>query len=247
MTTPFTRNKRVAKPGRVSLIPEEFDNLIEDQGIFVRITPSVLCPNRTEIEDTNHNLNCTLCDNQVIDLTDECYEEWAFIQGVKFDKQFEVQGVFDPKDALMSIKSNVRLWYWYKIEVLDFSSVFNQVMKRGITDIDKTRYELARVGETPMYLIDKLGTKYIRNEDYKIGADNHSIQWIGNTPAAGDLFSFSYPILPTFRVLELMHENRYYYNSERLKEKDPVHLPQQAHIRWDYFAKGSGTGLPKVD
>jgi len=58
-----------AKPGRVDLIPQEFENLIEDQGVRVRITPSAVCPNRTEVEDTNHSLDCPLCHgSQIYDM-----------------------------------------------------------------------------------------------------------------------------------------------------------------------------------
>lgn len=236
----ITRPKRpVSKPSRVDLIPAEFEALIEDQGTYVRITPSLLCPNRTELEDTNHVLDCPLCfGSEVIDLDKHCIETWAFIQGIDFNQQFNVQGVFDIKDARMTVQQDIRLHYWYKVEVLDFASVFNQLIKRGYNDSDRIRYIPSKNCDTPYFLVDNQGKEYKLNVDYKIV--DQKIVWSANRPASGSLYSFTYPILPTFRVLEMLHDNRYYYTSSKQKEKTPVNLPQQAHIRWDYIAKKSG-------
>jgi hypothetical protein len=240
-----TRPKRAgAKPGRVDLVPEEFEALIEDQGTLVRITPSILCPNRTSLEDTNHVLDCPICfGTEVVDLDDKCIEDWAFIQGIDFEKMLNVQGIYDQKDARITVKQGIRLYYWYKIEVIDFASVYNQLLKRGGGERDRLRYKPTGNCDTPYYCIAKDGTQFTLNEDYKI-VDDRYIKWISaKRPLAGELYSFVYPILPTFRVMEMMHENRYYYTGFKQKVKTPVNLPQQAHIRWDYAAKRSGTQI----
>ena len=231
-----------AKPGRVDLIPQEFENLIEDQGVRVRVTAAAVCPNRTEIEDTNHALDCPICfGSQVIDI-ETCYEDWAFIQSVTLDKKFDVQGLWDMKDARITFKQGVRVSYWYKIEILDFASVFNEVLKRKSGNVDKLRYEVATACDTPFYLVDKLGNRYTLNEHYRV--DKRDLIWISaERPATGSLYTFVYPILPTFRVLELMHENRYYYRSFKRAAKEPLQLPQQAHIRLDYLANKAGTNI----
>jgi len=241
-----TRLKRKGKPNRVDLVPREFEALIEDQGCYVRITPAMLCPNRTSLTDTNHVLECPLCFGaEVIDLSCHSFETWGFIQGIKFDKMLNVQGVFDMKDATITVQQDVRLYYWYKIEVLDFASVFNQVILRhGSKDIDQLRYKPTNNCDTPYFLMDSSGKEYYLNKEFKIV--DQTIQWLTNVrPASGTLYSFTYPILPTFRVLEMMHENRYYYNSFKREDKVPVNLPQQAHIRWDYVAKKSGLLIEK--
>jgi hypothetical protein len=230
--------KRKAKPGRVDLIPEEFDNLVEDQGIRIRITPSAVCPNRTELEDTNHKLDCPLCfGSQVVDIKDECFEEWAFMQSIHIDKQFNVQGMFDIKDAKITFKQGTRVGYWFKIEVLDFASVFNEVLKRKSGDIDILRYPVGGC-DTPFHLMDKTGKKYYINQDYRV--DGRDLIWIGERPETGTLYTFVYPVLPTFRVIELLNENRYYYRSFKQKTKEPVNLPQQALLRLDYMADRNG-------
>ena len=233
-----------AKPGRVDLLPEEFDYLIEDQGIRVRITPTMLCPNRTSLADTNHKLDCPLCfDDEVLELTDQCIEDWAFIQGIKFDQKFEVPGIFDMKDATITTKANIRLYYWYKIEVLDFASVYNQLVKRGSGDADRIRYTPAPNCDTPFFLVDSSNKRYTLNEHYKV--ESNSLRWISAVrPESGRLYTLTYPIYPTFRVMELMHENRYYYTAFKDTHKRPVQLPQQALIRWDYIAKkGAGSQI----
>lgn len=240
--SPRTYPKRAgAKPGRVDLVPQEFEALLDDQGSRVKITPTMLCPNRTEIEDTNHVLDCPLCfGDEAIDLEKDSFETWAFIQGIDLNKEMQVQGVFDIKDAKITVKQGVRLYYWYKVEVLDFASVFNQVIKRGAGNEDILRYCPADVCDTPHFLMDSDGKRYDINEDYQI--NHRKLKWLkAARPSEGSLYSVTYPVLPTFRVIEFLHENRYYYTSFKKKEKTPVQLPQQALLRWDYIAKKSGS------
>ena len=243
----ITREKRQpTKPGRVDLIPQEFDNLVEDQGSFVRITPSMLCPNRTDLADTNHTLDCPVCfGEETVDLDDECTEEWVFIQGVKLNKELQVQGIFDIKDATMTCKANTRINYWYKIEILDFASIFNQLLKRGNGSSDKLRYLAAKACDTPFYCVDNAGNKYKNGVDFRtVGRD---LTWLtANRPGPGKLYSLIYPIVPTFRVLELLHDNRYYYNGFKSPTKSPVNLPQQSHLRWDYIANKSGHLIERI-
>lgn len=239
-------SKVVSKPGRVDLIPEEFESIIEAQGSYVRITPSMICPNKTSLEDTNHNLDCPIClGDEVVDLCDQSVEDWAIIQSINLDKKFDVRGLFDMKDAQLTVRQGIRLFYWYKVEVVDFSSVFNQLVKREAGgDFDRVRYNPATSCDTPFYCIDSENIRYYVNQDFRFDGDRR-VRWLGlKRPATGSLYSLTYPILPTFRVIEMMHENRYYYTSFRKETKTPVNLPQQALIRWDYIAKGSGANLP---
>jgi len=237
-----TEAKRApSKPGRVAFTIKEFDNLIIDQGVKIRVTPSMLCPNITDLNTYNHDLNCTICDNGIIDLASQSFEDWAIIQGIKFDRKFEQGGVFDMKDAQITVAPNVRLHYWYKIEVIAFTSSYNQLIQRGEGGVfDKTRYiPQGDASLTPFYMIDKNGIEYTKDVEYEVSGQG--INWLGVTkPADNEIFSFTYPMLPTYRVLELMHSNRFYYDDYKRTDKIPVHLPQQAHCRWDYLARGSG-------
>lgn len=248
-TSPNRYNKRQgAKPNAINFIPKEFDNALEDQGTRVRITPSILCPNQTAVEDTNHALDCPFCFGQrTIDLCDKAIESWASFDSITLDKNFNVPGIFDLKDAKMTFQTFVRVYYWYKIEVLDFASIYNQMIKKSSLDTDLLRYDPTPNCDTPYHLIDSQGKRYYLNEHYKADMGNRRIIWLtANRPAAGSVFSISYPILPTFRIIELLHDNRYYYVGFKQKQKAPIQLPQQAAVRWDYLAKNSGSNMEPV-
>jgi len=241
--SPNTYPKTVTKPPRIDIEPLEYEALIESHGARVRVTPTVLCPNRTSLEDTNHVLDCQLCwGSGNVDLDSNAIEDWAYIQGIKLDKKFEFHGIFDLKDAQITTRAGVKLYYWYKIEVIDFSSLFNQLMKRGTGDVDRLRYLPTKNSDFCFHCIDSAGFRFIRDEHYRI--DGQEIKWRGvKRPAAGTLYSLIYPILPTFRVLELLHENRFYYFGHNIPVKVPVQLPQNALIRWDYIARGAGNAI----
>jgi hypothetical protein len=239
--SPNRRPKRSpASPGRIDLIPQDFENLIEDQGCFVRITPSILCPNRTELTDTNHELDCPLCGgDEALDIHSKCVKDWAFIQSIKLNKEFNVQGLFDMKDAMITFRSARRVHYWYKIEMLDFSSAFNELIKRGSGDSDKTRYLPQKSCDVEWIVIDSEGVEYEKEIHFRV--DDQAIRWItASRPAPSTLYSVIYPILPTFRVLETVHDSRYYYDAFKREDKVPVNMPQQAIIRWDYLARQEG-------
>lgn len=237
-TSTNVRPKRVnPKPGTVKFDPRDFDNLIEDQGTFIRLTPAVLCPNQSDLYSENHVLDCPLCfGTRVIDIADKAVTMWAFIQGIKLVKESLIQGIMDIKDATITFQAGVKVYYQYKIEVLDFSSVYNQMIMATTDNFVRLRYNPAASLDTPFYMVDKAGERYEVNVDYEWIPDQQRLNWLtAHRPAPGTVFSFSYPILPTFRVVELLHDNRYYYNDFKKTVKQPVQLPQQALLRWDYL------------
>jgi hypothetical protein len=234
-------DKPTTKPGRVSLRVGDFDDLLDNQGTNVRITPSIICPNRSGVENdeasVNHPMDCSICNgNQILDVESLAFNTWAFISGIKIETQID-QNRFDVKDALMTTKGDVKVHYWYKVEVVDHTAQFNQLIKRSLAEHDTVRYEPRDVSDGAIYcLVDSQGVAYTRDVDYSILGKR--LTWLTATrPSPDSIYSFMYPVLPTFRVIDLMHENRYYYNSEKIAKKVPVNLPQQSHIRWDYMAK----------
>lgn len=240
--------KRTTGTPRLDLLNKEFEDLIEDQGTRVRITPTILCPNRTSESDspadTNHNLNCPVCSGaEILDITADAFEDWVYIQGIKLEKMFNMQGVFDMKDAFMTTRAEAKVGYWFKVEIIDFGSQFNELILRGDDDTDKTRYPKANPEDGSFFiLIDKNGVRFTLDTDFTYV--NQTITWLtANRPANKTLYSFMYPVLPTFRILELMHENRYLYDGFKRPNKIPVQLPQQSHIRWDFMAKRQGSDV----
>jgi len=234
--------KKSGQKPRVDLLPEDFDELVQDQGCRVRISPSMLCPNRTTLHDTNHKLDCPLCfGDEALDLPEESQEGFAFIQAIKLDKQFNVEGIFDMKDAMMSPETKLKVYEWYKVEVLDFSSIYNQLIKKSSANEDKLRYSPAtKVLDGDYFLVDNEGNRYTNGNEYYVSDRN--IVWKNATrPDPGTLFTITYPILPTFRIIQMLHDNRYYYYTNKIPVKRPVRMPQQAIIRWDYLSFKSGS------
>jgi len=240
-SSPNRHPKRLGKPGRVDFDVVELDNLIDDQGINLKITPSILCPNRDKLGSTNHALDCDVCNgDEAVDLTKDCIETFGVIQSIRHEKTFEVQGIWDEKDATVTLKSPIRIYFWYKVEVLDHASIYNELIKRDDDDTDKLRYPTNRSCDIPFFLVDSDGKTYEKGPDYRIIQDQF-IEWeTANRPVVGTLFSIAYPVFPTFRVLETLHENRYYNVTSKQKVRVPVNLPQQAVIRWDYLANRQG-------
>ena len=95
-----TRPKRTGHPTPVKFDVGEFAQVIEDQGVFVKITPAMLCPNKDEVFSTNHELECTVCNgNEAVDIASQSIEEWAFIQAVDLKLDWRKEGILDIKDA----------------------------------------------------------------------------------------------------------------------------------------------------
>jgi len=247
-SSPNRYPKRKGKPGRVDLNVQELDNLIDDQGIKLKITPSILCPNRDALGSTNHALDCQVCNgDEAVDLPKKCIETFGVIQSIRHEKKLEVQGIWDEKDATITLQAPIRIYFWYKVEVLDYASIYNELLKKDDDDTDKLRYPVNRSCDTPYCLVDSEAKTYEKDIDYRI-IQNQFIEWqTANRPKIGSLFSVAYPVFPTFRILETLHENRYYNVTLKQKTRVPVNLPQQAVIRWDYLANRSGNRQPIND
>lgn len=236
-------------PGRVDFDPREYDKLIEDQGVRVKVTPTVLCPNRTSLEGNNHVLDCPVCLGQGhVDLCSGYKECWAFIQSIKMDKKFVIEGIFDLRDAQITFPSTVRVSYMYKVELVDHATLFNQIVKKTAADTDILRYPPAaglNYESAEYLLVDSEGETYAKGTDFRIV--DQTIKWLtANRPGTGSLFSFLYPAIPTFRVLELLHDTRFYYSALRSPVKKATDMPQQAIIRLDFITKDSGSNVLKV-
>ena len=243
MADPKTYPKRPPPPTRVDIDPAEFNALISDFGAKVRVTPSGFCPRRSGREisevDNNHDLNCPLCNGAlIIDFDANSYETDALALGIKTSETYYPQSKFDLRDVFITFRSEQRVGMWWKVEVLDFSTLFNQVvLRRAGGDIDRIRYPGIDVGDGAKWmLMDGDGAAYDVNTDYTV-ADT-VVTWTGtNRPPDGKLYTFTYPMLPTYRIIDFVHENRYYYTAFRRPDKLPVQLPQQAHCRFDSLAK----------
>ena len=242
------------KPGRVDLRQDDLDVFIEDQGVRIRVTPSILCPNRDRVDSTNHTLDCCICGgDEVVDLDVHNYssECWGLFQSIKMERRYDPQGLYDFRDAQLSTPSFIKLGWLYKIELIDFAMGWNQLIKRGervgkkSKNSDILRYIPAEDSNIPTIVIDDEGRVY-KEDDFYLDQETKSIVWKRKRPDTGAIYSLSYPARPTFRVIEMLHENRLYYTDFKKSKKHPIYLPQQALLRWDYLATKSGARLERI-
>lgn len=241
MAIPPKKNIPLMPYGKLNIAdlqpPEDFDRLLAAQGVRICITPVSICPNQ-DINLGNHNLNCPLCDNGVIEFPDQAEECWAYISGVQIEKLFQTQGVWDMGSAMMTTNSFVRMGFFYKVVILDFSRIHQQLIVRSATGTtDKIMYEPVPDCKIPYLCADKTGKRYTSGVHFIYETDK-KIRWTGATkPANGVVYTLSYPARPVYRVLDVVHENRFHFVAWKKTSRSPIDLPQQALIKLDYLTR----------
>lgn len=216
------------------LQPVDFDKLIFDQGIRVLHSKTTLCPNCFEKESGHYDINCTLCDNGRFHFEEK--EVWVFLSQKHMEQMIQLQGVWELGDLSITFpayyidRSVVRVDYFDKITILDFSERTSDLVKRSASgDTDKIRYEVTDVD----YLATK-NKRYYKDTDFIIKDTN--INWINsNRPGPGEIYTLSYMYRPVYRIVNFLHEQRYYYDSFKSNTKNPIYLPIQAQARRDYI------------
>lgn len=228
-------NNKIPRKGfdlRVNLNPEDFDKLIETHGVRINAYKTVLCPNVKKVDTMEHEIDCTLCNgNLFVDRYPT--EGYVFLQSQKIEKMFNVEGVFDDQMVLGSFVRGLYLQYFAKIELLDFTTTFYEIIQRQIGNIDRLKYKALLVN----YILDKNGIEYQQDKDFIITTDTKDIQWLsGNRPAQNVTYSIHYEYLLTFRVLRALHVNRFsQFGTSASTTVDPVEHSQQWVMKRDYL------------
>lgn len=228
-------NNPYGKSNKVNLRVDDFDKLLWDQGIKIKHEKATKCPNCFDIESGHYDINCTLCQNGHMFFDER--EMWAMMYQKKMEEMFQVQGVWEMGDALMTFpalypddKSVVRIDYYDRITILDFAERTSDLVKRGsVGDTDYIRYDVVDV--LKLSTSDK---EYFKDTDFVI--ENTNIKWITtNRPLGGDIYTLAYTYKPVYLVVNFFHESRYYYDSWKKSERVPRYLPIQAQVRRDYI------------
>lgn len=221
------------KYNRVPLRTNDFNKFIVDTGIYVRHDKTSICT-CTYNRDSNHiNINCNLCDNGRIHF--DSRDVWVLISQKKVEELFEVQGVWQTGDVMVTFpsvyedKTVVKIDFFDRITILDFEERTSELIKRSATDYDRIRYQVIDV------LFLRTNTKiYYINTDFEV--DGKNIHWISaNRPALNELYTLAYTFRPVYRIVNFFHEARYYYQNFKLKERVPTYLPIQAQARRDFI------------
>jgi len=189
---------------RVGFRPEEFDRLIDQHGVKVRVYVSTYCPRVKSIDGAEHEIDCPLCGGTgFIDVKPICTR--ALLQNQTLEKLGNVEGFVDGNTTMATFPIGIELQYFTLIELVDHTEIFFQRVVRSDTDIDKLKYHAKRVNA----IIDYVGNSYEEGSNFKIDPSGH-ILWIGsNRPAENTIYSIHYEAAVQFRTTRAIHTNRF--------------------------------------
>lgn len=207
----------------------KFDQMIEDQGVRVRVFKSLLCPNVKQIDGGEHEIDCTLCEEGFID--EDPKEGFAFLQSQSLHTDFSKEGRWDDSTVAATFLSSFELQYFSRIELLDFTTTFYERIQRQIGEIDRLKYKAHKINT----LVDKDGVKYYEGTDLRLDP-NGDIEWLTqNRPANKVIYSVHYDYPITFRAIEAIHINRFGQKSFKQDFKEPTQAPQQWKLKRDFL------------
>ncbi len=222
---------------------DRLDQVIEDLGVRVKVFKSTLCPNMTSLESLDHDINCTVCNNNMIDF--KAIESIAMFQQQDLKEQFTVQGTFHIDEILVTFKAGISLHHYSRVDLLDFEEDFFELQQRqeGV-DIDRLKYSACRV--LGLFTVSTgAREEFHEGVDFKLDL-NGDVKWIGtHRPADRDIYSIYYKYRPSFRAVKAVHRDRYSQYNNRpdgieapkitVDGKTYIKLPETWILKRDYL------------
>jgi hypothetical protein len=187
--------------------PDRLDQLIKDLGVRVRVFRSTICPNITSLETLDHDINCTVCNNSMIDFCPQ--ETIALFQQQDLTQQFKVQGTFHLDEIMVTFLAGQTLQHYTRVELLDFAEDFYELVQRQEgTLIDRLKYPACCV--SGVFTVESgVKVQYHFGTDFEISV-NGDIKWISpHLPADRKIYSVYYKHRPVFRAIKAVHRDRY--------------------------------------
>ena len=203
------------------------DQLVEDLGVRVRVWKSATCPNMTSIESFDHDPNCPVCSNNMIDF--DCFETIAMFQQQDLNEQFKVHGTFSIDEALVTFKAGVSLQTFAKVEILDFKEEFYELIQKQdnmTTNVDKLKYPACEV--TAIFSVrNNQKERFHQGVDFDLDT-NGSIVWKGShIPNDREIYTIYYKYHPVYRVTKAVHRDRF-SQFNNLRELNASKIPASA-------------------
>lgn len=202
-STPKT-NKPSGITPKVNLRAQDFDNLIRNQGVKVKVYRTIYCPLVKSIDGAEHEVDCPLCHgDQFLDRLP--IETWAFIQSQATGFEHFSEGIYDGNTVSITFLQGIELQYFTLVELCDFTDIYLQRVKRqeGMTDV--LRYKGHRVN----LLVDSSGKEYYEGSDFQLDTNGNVCWKAGKGPNAGQIYSIHYETSVKFRATKAMHANRF--------------------------------------
>lgn len=225
-----TRNDE-APQSRVDLNPFDFDSLIKQKGVKVKVYRTTFCPRVKSVDGAEHEIDCELCNGSgFIDLEPICTD--AFIQNQDLEKIPQVEGLVDGNSVAMTFPSGIELQYFTRIDLVDYTDIFFQRLLRGENQADVLKYKACRIN----LVVDYDGVRYHQGLDFDINVDGN-ISWkVGLGPAEGKIYSIHYETHVQFRAVRAMHVNRF-SQYKRNNEVEFVKYPEQWVCTKEFLVK----------
>lgn len=191
--------------GRVDLRAPDFDVMIEQKGVNLRVYRTMYCPNVKSVDGAEHEVDCSLCNGSGwIDRNPICVK--GFLQNQELERMMDgMAGQHDGNSVLITFPIGVELQYFTRIELVDFTDIyFQRVLRAEGSDVDVLKYKACRVN----MIIDKNGVEYYQDQDFKIDP-NGNIKWLSRKPADFLPYSIHYEAHIQFRATRALHVNRF--------------------------------------
>lgn len=220
-------------PTRVDILPDDFEKLLDQKGMRVRVFRSFFCPNVKSIDGAEHNIDCDKCNGSGF-MDVRPIETLAYIQNQAFEKLPFVEGMVDGNSVAMTFKMGIELQYFTLVELIDFQEPYFQRVKRQEGTVDVLKYKAFRIN----VCIDA-DKEYYLDRDFTLDG-NGSINWKPNQgPNPGTIYSVHYEAAVQFRAVRAMHSNRFtqYYTNENGGGSIHVKLPEQWMMSKEFLVK----------
>jgi hypothetical protein len=200
---------------RVDLQIGDFDKLIQQKGINLRIYRSFYCPNVKSVDGAEHEIDCNLCNGSGFMDVDPITTK-GFIQNQDLDRILDgAAGQHDGNMVSISFLSGIELQYFTRIELCDYTDLYYQrVMRKPGSFTDILKYKACRVN----VLVDKNNVMYYQDQDFKLDA-NGNVRWITTgsginevkkrAPADEVIYSIHYETHVQYRAVKAMHVSRF--------------------------------------
>lgn len=193
-----------APQNRVNLNPTDFDNLIKQHGVRVKVFRTLYCPNVKSIDGGEHNIDCDMCNGSgFLDVKPLCID--AFIQSQGLDQMHSVEGFADGNTVTISFPIGIELQYFNLVELEDHTEIFFQRIARSEGDIDRLKYKALRVN----VVIDQDGIEYNEGTDFKLNGNGDILWKEDKGPLPETIYSIHYEARIQFRAIRALHTNRF--------------------------------------
>lgn len=230
---------------------DRLDQEIKDLGVRVKVYKSTVCPNMTSLESSDHDVNCTVCNNQMIDFCPK--ETLALFQQQSLLDQFKVHGTFSLDEIQVTFLSGITLHTYTRVDLLDFpEDFFEPIQRQEGTNTDYLKYKACSV--VGCFAVENnVRIEYHYGTDFEIDIEGR-IKWISaHKPADRQIYTIYYQYVPIFRATKAMHRDRYsQYNLRPGSIKAPkvqvdgktfVKLPETWILKRDYLVERTGENV----